>query len=68
MGGAYMNFDKLTSMSFTRFAALVGMIYFEVIFIGAAITQKSGVCLIAAVVWLGIILLVFPTFRKGGNE
>ena len=59
-----LDFDKLTSMSFPRFAALVGMLYFEFIFIGAAITEKSGVCLIAAVIWIGVFLVIFPIFRR----
>jgi len=55
-------------MSPIKFVALVGMLYFLLMFLGAAITQQSVECLVISFVWAGILLFLFPIFRKRGNE
>jgi len=51
-----------------KFVLGVLMLYIFLMLMGAALTQKSMECLIISIFWSGIILIIFPVFRKRGNE
>ncbi len=46
----------------------VFVLYVFAMLIGAALTQQSKECLVISIFWAGIILIIFPIFRKRGNE
>jgi len=51
-----------------KFVLGVFMVYVFAMLIGAALTQESKECLIISIFWSGIILIIFPIFKKRGNE
>jgi len=51
-----------------KFVLEVFMLYVFVMFMVAALTQQSKECLIISIIWSGIILIIFPIYKKRENE